>query len=161
MKFNKYILLFILAVSLIIIASLLPYLEFQSSEEQHQPIDFEEDKNDTVEWEAGEPELDVTLNKDRVAGFNVKVDAENFTFKPEGVNHHHVSQEGHGHIYVNGEQIRRFYNPKTHFYAPKGTHKVTIVLASHDHQLYEYEGEIVKTNHEILKEQEHNLQLYQ
>lgn len=46
---------------------------------------------------------------DAMDGYNIQILTENFTFTPAAINSAAVPNEGHAHLYVNGEKISRVY----------------------------------------------------
>lgn len=87
------------------------------------------------------PTLAVRLLEDPVAGWNLNVITENFHFSPEQAGHAHVPNEGHAHVYVNGEKIARLYGAWMHIGAlPEGA-EVEVTLNANDHSLLSVEGQ--------------------
>jgi uncharacterized Zn-binding protein involved in type VI secretion len=80
------------------------------------------------------PTIKIALHPDAVAGWNLEIITDNFTFTPENVNQAPVAGEGHAHVYVNGEKLARLYAPWVHIGTlPKGETTVTVSLNANDH----------------------------
>lgn len=87
----------------------------------------------------------VSVTEDLLAGANVHIMAEGFTFSPENVNGAHVEGEGHAHIYVDGVKIGRTYTPW--FYLKDitpGEHEIRVTLNANSHEEYAIDGENVQ-----------------
>ncbi len=52
-------------------------------------------------------EVSIEVVKDALAGWNVYVAVENFRFSPERVNQANTPNEGHAHLYLNGNKVTR------------------------------------------------------
>ncbi len=90
------------------------------------------------------PSVKIQLEADPVDGFNLYLAAENFTFTPEAVNREPVPNEGHAHLYINGEKTARLYSqwrhlPETLF--SEGVNRVELVLNANDHSTWGLAGE--------------------
>lgn len=84
---------------------------------------------------ADAPGLSVMITPDPMAGFNLHVMTENFTFSPERASLANVTGEGHAHVYINGEKLGRLYNPWMHLAGlPKGEVEVRVTLNTNDHR---------------------------
>ncbi len=93
------------------------------------------------------PSVEINVEKDMMKGYNLTLAVENFTFVPENVNNGKDSQnEGHAHIYVNGEKLTRLYS--TSFYLGedqvKAGDKVSVTLNTNTHK------DLVESNTVIL-----------
>ena len=98
----------------------------------------------TIEAAAG---MWVTLNvtADLIAGANVQVLTEGFSFAPEKVNGAHVESEGHAHIYVDGVKVSRVYT--RWFYLKDltpGEREIRVTLNANSHEEYAIDGETVE-----------------
>lgn len=84
---------------------------------------------------ADAPGLSVMITPDPMAGYNLHVMTENFTFSPERASLANVTGEGHAHVYINGEKLGRLYNPWMHLAGlPKGEVEVMVTLNTNDHR---------------------------
>lgn len=91
------------------------------------------------------PEVDLMVSKDPINGWNLKVELNNFTLTPENVNQANQPNEGHAHLYVNGEKISRIYSNWYHLPSlPSGTNEVRVALNSNSHQSLMYQGKMIE-----------------
>ncbi len=90
------------------------------------------------------PRLTLSVVKDVVAGWNLHVQTDNFTFAPENVNGPMVANQGHAHIFVDGEKLARLYGPYFHLsdMAP-GSHVVKVTLNTNNHETYSVNGKSI------------------
>lgn len=85
--------------------------------------------------------VDLRVEKNPVAGFNLLVVTENFEFAPEQVNQAHADNKGHGHIYVDGVKIARIYAPAHHLDGLQpGERRIEVTLNANDHREYSVGG---------------------
>jgi hypothetical protein len=85
--------------------------------------------------DAAAPTLDIDLQRDPVAGWNLHLRTTNFTFAPERASQAHVPGEGHAHVYANGVKIGRFYGPWIHLGGlPAGQVAIEVTLNANDHR---------------------------
>jgi len=81
------------------------------------------------------PEMQLKVDKDTMDGFNLSIVTRNFRFTPKKVNKTNSPNEGHAHIYINGEKIRQ-YSPYFHLSSKllhKGKNKIRVSLHANDH----------------------------
>lgn len=92
--------------------------------------------------QAKKPEIKLSVEADPMAGWNIHIDASNFSFAPDQVNQAVTSiAEGHAHIYVDDYKIARVYSPWYHLRAlTPGPHKIRISLNANDHSNLSYNG---------------------
>jgi hypothetical protein len=93
---------------------------------------------DPVVVPAGQrPTVRLTLHPEPDHGWYVSLETTNFTFAPAHAGGKAVTGEGHGHLYLDGEEIDRLYGPDE-FMKPlsPGQHVVEVVLNSNDHRPY-------------------------
>ena len=98
----------------------------------------------TIEAAAG-MSVDINVTVDLLAGVNVQILTEGFTFAPENVNGAHVESEGHAHIYVDGVKVSRVYTPW--FYLKDltpGEREIRITLNANSHEEYAVAGSNVQ-----------------
>ncbi|WP_070969365.1 hypothetical protein [Vibrio sonorensis] len=87
------------------------------------------------------PTIAVELIKDTSAGWNLVVDTTNFTFTPELVNLANVDNQGHAHIYVNGEKLARLYAHHYHLSDfPPGDYEIKVSLNANNHDAFAING---------------------
>ena len=95
------------------------------------------------------PSAEITVTKDTIGGYNLKINTTDFKFTPENVNMANATNaqnEGHAHLYINHTKITRVYG--NYFYisnkiAMKGD-KVMITLNTNKHE------DIVESNNVTL-----------
>lgn len=81
------------------------------------------------------PTLSVLVSEDPMAGYNLHIMTENFTFSPGNASQDHVDGEGHAHVYINGVKLGRFYGPWVHLdHLPEGEVTVEVTLNANDHR---------------------------
>ncbi|MEM1378189.1 MAG: hypothetical protein AAGG69_12460 [Pseudomonadota bacterium] len=96
---------------------------------------------------ASAPTVALEVTRDTMSGWNVVLDTERFTFSVDNVNGEHVPNEGHGHIYINGERYARIYGNAVHLPAlPEGEVSVSVTLNANDHSIYTVDGEPIADN---------------
>lgn len=54
--------------------------------------------------------VDLIVHEDAKQGCNLEIKTTNFQFAPEKVNQEGTLNEGHAHLYINGEKITRIYD---------------------------------------------------
>lgn len=81
------------------------------------------------------PKLSIMVMPDPMAGYNLHVMTDNFSFSPERASLANVTGEGHAHVYINGEKLGRLYGAWMHLDAlPKGEVEVKVTLNTNDHR---------------------------
>lgn len=97
----------------------------------------------TVEDGEPAPRLSIEVNPDGTEWI-VTVKAEDFTFSQDMLNGPHVPGTGHGHLYLGGLKVERFFEPEVRIGAlPPGTHEVRVTLNTNDHRAYVVDDEPV------------------
>ena len=113
--------------------------------------------NATAEMDHDHPLLDIAEGApvptvthlafpDAMDGFNIQILTENFAFTPAAINGEVEQNEGHAHLYVNGEKIQRVYGNWVHLPASlleSGANAVTITLNANDHSEWAVDGAVV------------------
>lgn len=100
---------------------------------------------------AAAPMLSLTVTKDAKSGFNVHVDAANWTWAPDKVNTAPAPNEGHGHLYVDGVKVARLYGPWYHLDGlTPGQHDVRVTLNANNHAEYAVGGHVVEAAYSIV-----------
>lgn len=81
------------------------------------------------------PDVQISLIKDPMAGYNLHVRVENFKFAPQQASLAHAEGQGHAHVFVNGVKQGRLYGPWVHLPSlPKGEVTVQVMLNANNHQ---------------------------
>ena len=90
------------------------------------------------------PMVDLSISQDTKSGWNISVDFQNFTLTPENVNGAHVDNEGHAHLWVDGEKITRLYGPNYYLGdLSEGQHEISVTLNTNNHADYTLNGEVI------------------
>lgn len=99
-----------------------------------------------VEAAAPFPAVSLEVVEDPKSGWNVRVEAGDFTFAPQHASTPHVSGEGHAHLYVDGRKVARLYGEWFHLGEDlaAGEHQVRVELNTNDHVPYLAEGRPVE-----------------
>lgn len=96
------------------------------------------------------PDLRIIVTKDPMAGHNLQVITERFTFAPDAASREHVAGQGHAHVYANGVKLGRLYGPWMHLDAlPAGPVEVSVTLNANDHRQFTTGGKPVMAKTQI------------
>ena len=90
-------------------------------------------------WPSDIPAPDITmdLQPDPASGHNLFVTTAGFRMTPEDVNGPMTPAAGHGHLFVNGENIGRLYGNALHLIdLPKGEVTIHMYLSANDHKVW-------------------------
>ena len=93
------------------------------------------------------PSVDVSVTQDSSGTWLLKVEAEHFMFAPEKVGLKSPSyNEGHAHLYINGEKINRLYGEYYNLGSlKKGKNEIKITLNSNNHGELVYKGKAIQS----------------
>ena len=103
---------------------------------QHKDAKDHNHKN--IEAKSPYPSVDIKVIKDAKSGYNIQLLTKNFKFTPEKVNKENVMNEGHAHIYINGNK-NRIYSEWYHIEDEKLTqpiNQIRATLNANDHSEY-------------------------
>lgn len=90
------------------------------------------------------PQVALSVTKDASAGWNLAIATQNFTFTPANVNDADAANEGHAHIYVDGEKVARLYGTDYHLAdMTPGVHRVQVTLNSNSHADFTFNGDVI------------------
>ena len=99
-----------------------------------------------VEHPAGEPVpfMRVHMHSDLMDGFNLFLETRDFRFTPERVDTANVANEGHAHLYLNGQKVARMYSPWHH--VPRaslreGINRLEVEFSTNDHSTWAVAGQ--------------------
>ena len=117
----------------------------QGQEKTSNPTGHSHDKHDHKPLEVSAdqpiPTVDLIVHKDAVIGWNLEVQVSNFQFAPENVNQESKTNEGHAHLYINGEKIARLYSSWHHLDSlESGENEVKVTLNANGHEDLFYQG---------------------
>jgi hypothetical protein len=125
--------------------------EMADSRHEH-PMETEQGTSDpethehahtALEIPAGEPipTVDLIVSEDAMQGWNLELLVTNFQFAPERVNQTSQFNEGHAHLYINGEKVGRLYSPWFHLATlPPGEHILMVTLNANGHEELQSNG---------------------
>ncbi|MGY6531014.1 MAG: hypothetical protein ACXITR_13905 [Cyanobacterium sp.] len=119
--------------------------ESHSMEHHHQKLDVS--NHDLI------PTVQIEAMKDDKKGWNLKIITENFDFAPQEINQESSINQGHGHLYINGEKVTRIYG--NWYYIsdlPKGENEIKITLNTNLHEDLIYQGTIIGDRTVIINE---------
>jgi hypothetical protein len=92
------------------------------------------------------PKIQLQVKKDSMDGFNLTIVTSNFRFAAKRINKTNGPNEGHAHIYINGEKIRQ-YSPYFHLSGKllrKGENKIRVSLHANDHSYFVVDKETIQ-----------------
>lgn len=92
------------------------------------------------------PSMELEVTEDPSTGWNVHVVTEDFEFAPERLGEVRP-QEGHAHLFVDGEKVARLYAPWYHLSGsavPVGEHELSVSLNANDHTVWAVDGEPIE-----------------
>lgn len=86
----------------------------------------------------GEPAPAISLGIARAGeGWQIKVQATEFTFSKDLADGPHVPGTGHGHLYLDGLKLQRLYSDSATIGAlPPGTYEIRVTLNTNNHRAY-------------------------
>lgn len=100
----------------------------------------------TIEVPAGSEAPAITalsLTEDSVSGWNLQIQVENFQFVPQEIGQTNIPNEGHAHLYINGEKVARLYGPFFHISdLPMGEHRIVVTLNTNQHAEIQHDGKL-------------------
>jgi uncharacterized membrane protein len=103
---------------------------------QHK--DAKDHSHKSIEAKSPYPSVDIKVIKDAKSGYNIQLITKNFKFTPEKVNKENIMNEGHAHIYINGNK-NRVYSEWYHIEDEKLTqpiNQIRVTLNANDHSEY-------------------------
>ena len=88
------------------------------------------------------PKVDLIVHPDAVKGWNLEVQVENFQFIPAKANQVSTANQGHAHLYINGEKITRLYGNWYYLenLAP-GKNEIKVSLNANGHETLVYQSQ--------------------
>lgn len=92
------------------------------------------------------PKMRVRVLPDRMDGFNVFLESRDFLFTPQHTGAEAVPNQGHAHLYVNGQKIARMYSPWHHLPAAslrEGINRLEVEFSTNDHAVWSVAGQPV------------------
>ncbi|MCO1333255.1 hypothetical protein MO867_02775 [Microbulbifer sp. OS29] len=91
------------------------------------------------------PRVELDISRDDLSGYNLHIDYDRFELESPRYACDSSEQflEGHAHLYINGEKIRRLYGPDLHIpgkLLKPGFNQITVTLNAHDHSTWSRGG---------------------
>jgi hypothetical protein len=91
------------------------------------------------------PTIKLIITPDAMAGWNMQIVTENFTFAPEHVNGESNTTEGHAHFFLNDRKVARIYGNWSHIpKLPQGKNELRVSLNSNKHEGFTYQGKAIE-----------------
>ncbi|MDJ1176510.1 hypothetical protein [Roseofilum capinflatum] len=91
------------------------------------------------------PQVNLIVHPDQNTGWNLELQVENFQFAPQNMYQENSLNEGHAHLFINGDKVTRIYGSWYYIKAlPPGNHEITVVLSSNHHQDFVFEGQLIQ-----------------
>ncbi len=90
------------------------------------------------------PSMTVRIRADGMDGYNLFLDTANFRFTPQNAGMPAIPNEGHAHLYVNGEKLARLYAPWHHLPSSalhEGVNRIELEFSANDHSVWSAAGE--------------------
>ena len=97
------------------------------------------------------PEIDGWINQDPTGSWMLKITTKNFTFEPEklGSTEQKIN-EGHAHLYINGEKKTRIYGEYFDLGKLKlGIHEIRVTLNTNNHLELMYKGKQIAFQYKL------------
>lgn len=89
------------------------------------------------------PSMKLHVVADSMDGVNIALETRNFQFTPGQVGTLPVPNEGHAHLYVNGEKVARLYAPWHHLPSTSllpGVNRIEVEFSTNDHGVWSLAG---------------------
>jgi hypothetical protein len=91
------------------------------------------------------PSVDLIVHNDPVGGYNLEIITSNFQFTPSYVNSEGEFNNGHAHLFIDGERIGRIYTNWVYVGALEpGVHEIRVSLNADDHREFAVHDLIVE-----------------
>jgi hypothetical protein len=98
------------------------------------------------------PTVSFTIVKDALDGWDLHIQTTNFIFTPQNINKAPVADEGHAHLYIDGN-LTVLLGPWYHISSaalPPGKHLVTVSLNANDHSVFSANGQNVEQTQTLI-----------
>ncbi|MGK7912219.1 MAG: hypothetical protein AB4050_12190 [Synechococcus sp.] len=93
------------------------------------------------------PAVAVVVHEDAVNGWNLELQLDNFEFSPATINEPGAQNEGHAHLYINGEKVTRLYS--NWYYLEDleaGENTILVTLNTNTHEDLTVNGEVISAS---------------
>jgi hypothetical protein len=88
------------------------------------------------------PTIALDLQPDPASGHNLFLTTDGFEMTPQDVNQAVEPGTGHGHLFINGENVGRLYADMRHLVnLPKGEVTIHVYLGGNDHKVWVADGQ--------------------
>ncbi len=118
-----------------------------NANEQVEQSHSDSHHHETVMISEGQPVpgIDLVVHEDGLKGWNLEIKLANFELAPEMVNRDNRLNQGHAHLYVNGEKITRIYGNWYYLATlPSGKNEIKVGLNTNDHKSLMYQGKLIE-----------------
>ena len=91
------------------------------------------------------PNVEITATADDLGGHIIQVELESFEISAKNASTDPVDGQGHMHLYIDGERVKRFYN--TTLYVDglsEGEHAIEVELSANNHAAYAVDNQPIK-----------------
>ena len=97
------------------------------------------------------PEIDGWINQETTGNRMLKITTKNFTFEPEKMGStEQIINEGHAHLYINGEKKNRIYGEYFDLGKLKpGIHEIRVTLNTNNHLELMYKGKQIAFQYKL------------
>ncbi len=91
------------------------------------------------------PKMKLIVHKDKKEGWNLQIKLKRFEFAPEMANKRNRPNQGHAHLYINGNKITRIYSDWYYLESlPEGRNEIKVQLNTNNHEMLMYRGKIIE-----------------
>lgn len=101
-----------------------------------------------------QPSVQHLVLPDSKDGYNIQILTQNFAFTPARINDDNRDNEGHAHIYINGEKIARVYGHWYHVPSSllqTGMNVISVTLNANDHSEWAIDNVPITSNVRVVK----------
>ncbi len=96
------------------------------------------------------PAVDIEVTETEAPGvFDLVVSLDNFTPTPENIDADPIDNEGHMHLYIDGERVQRFTELELEIDVANGEHLVEVGLNANNHADYTLDGEHIRAGQTV------------
>ena len=149
---NKQLLITLSAVGSLLFFGNLIHANQDNHEHHHHDSSVEESTMDmhhhkTVMIEEGQPvpDIDLVVYPDSIKGWNLEIKLDNFQLTPQNVNNENQLNQGHAHLFINGEKVTRLYG--NWYYLDNlavGSNEIKVNLNTNRHESLMYQGKMIE-----------------
>ena len=98
------------------------------------------------------PSIKGAITQDLSGTWLLEIRTDHFSFTPKKVGTAEINyDEGHAHIYMNGEKVNRLYGNYYNLdYLPPGTYHFKVTLNGNNHGIFTHNGEEIAFNQTLI-----------